>query len=62
MSGCVPCIVHIWQVYRLYSELISQAIATGGQHAAKTTFVKYMRSVKKVALKVSCLKHHDMHS
>lgn len=39
-------------VYRLYSELISQTIASGGQHAAKTTFVKYMRSVKKVALKV----------
>ncbi|PNH03912.1 Exportin-1 [Tetrabaena socialis] len=40
------------QVYRLYSELISQAIATGGANAARTTFVKYMRSVKKVALKL----------
>lgn len=40
------------QVYRLYSELISQAITAGGANAARTTFVKYMRSVKKVALKV----------
>ncbi|GLC60282.1 Exportin-1 [Pleodorina starrii] len=40
------------QVYRLYSELISQAIATGGANAARSTFVKYMRSVKKVALKL----------
>lgn len=39
-------------MYKLYSELISQAIATGGANAARTTFVKYMRSVKKVALKL----------
>ncbi|KXZ44730.1 hypothetical protein GPECTOR_63g55 [Gonium pectorale] len=40
------------QVYRLYSELISSAITTGGANAARTTFIKYMRSVKKVALKL----------
>mmetsp|Transcript_36522 Transcript_36522/g.81303 ORF Transcript_36522/g.81303 Transcript_36522/m.81303 type:complete len:1073 (+) Transcript_36522:318-3536(+) len=40
------------QVYKLYSELISRTITEGGPHAARTTFVKYMRSVKKVALKL----------
>ncbi|MEW5316465.1 MAG: hypothetical protein WDW38_007837 [Sanguina aurantia] len=40
------------QVYKLYSELISRTIAEGQQHAARTTFVKYLRSVKKVALKL----------
>jgi exportin-1 len=40
------------QVYKVYSELISQAISEGGPHAARSTYVKYMRSVKKVALKV----------
>jgi exportin-1 len=39
-------------VYKMYSELISAAIATGGPHASKTTAVKLMRSVKKVALRL----------
>ena len=39
-------------VYRMYSELISTAIATGGPYAAKTSGVKLMRSVKKVALRL----------
>ena len=33
---------------RMYSELISQSIQTGGPHASKTAQVKSMRSVKKV--------------
>lgn len=40
------------QVYKLYSELISKAISEGGPHAARSSLVKYMRSVKKVALKL----------
>jgi exportin-1 len=40
------------QVYRLYSESISQAISTGGPHAARSSFVKYMRSVKKSVLRL----------
>ncbi|KAF5832627.1 armadillo-type protein [Dunaliella salina] len=40
------------QVYKLYSELISTTIAEGGPYAARSTYVKYMRSVKKVALKL----------
>lgn len=36
------------QVYKLYSELISTTIAEGGPYAARSTYVKYMRSVKKV--------------
>ncbi|DBA80101.1 hypothetical protein WJX79_000920 [Trebouxia sp. C0005] len=39
-------------VYRMYSELISQSIQTGGPHASKTAQVKSMRSVKKVTLKL----------
>ncbi|PSC71723.1 exportin-1-like isoform X2 [Micractinium conductrix] len=39
-------------VYKMYSELISAAIATGGPHASKTTAVKLMRSVKKVTLRL----------
>lgn len=31
------------QVYKLYSELISKAIAEGGPYAAKSQIVKYMR-------------------
>jgi hypothetical protein len=31
------------QVYRLYSESITQAIVTGGPHTARSSFVKYMR-------------------
>ena len=37
-------------MYKLYSELISTSIAEGGPHAARSTFVKYMRSVKKVRM------------
>lgn len=37
---------------RMYSELISSAIAAGGPHASRTSQVKLMRSCKKVALKV----------
>ena len=36
-------------VYKMYSELISASIATGGPHASKTSNVKLMRSVKKVS-------------
>ena len=39
------------QVYKLYSELISTTIAEGGPYAARSTYVKYMRSVKKVGRK-----------
>lgn len=39
-------------MYKLYSELISKAIAEGGPYAAKSQIVKYMRSVKKVALRL----------
>ena len=35
----------------MYSELISATIASGGPHAAKTSAVKLMRSVKKVRSK-----------
>ena len=37
---------------RMYSELISSAIGSGGPHAARTSQVKLMRSVKKVALRL----------
>ena len=36
----------------MYSELISSAIGSGGPHAARTSQVKLMRSVKKVALRL----------
>ncbi len=36
----------------MYSELISAAISTGGPHAAKTSAVKLMRSVKKATLRL----------
>ncbi len=36
----------------MYSELISAAIGSGGPHAARTSQVKLMRSVKKVALRL----------
>lgn len=44
--------VDMLNVYRMYSELISSSIATGGPHAAKTSAVKMMRSVKKVTLRL----------
>ena len=37
---------------RVYSELISSAIANGGPYEAKTHSVKSMRSVKRAALKL----------
>lgn len=49
---CPPLCVPNVQVYRLYSELISGTIAEGSVHAARTAFVKNMRSVKKVALRL----------
>ena len=49
MCGAPPQIyVDMLSVYRMYSELISATIATGGPHAAKTSQVKLMRTVKKV--------------
>jgi exportin-1 len=39
-------------VYRMYSELISAAISTGGPHASKTSQVKLMRTIKKTILKL----------
>ncbi|KAH9607356.1 hypothetical protein KSS87_020127 [Heliosperma pusillum] len=39
-------------VYRMYSELISNSIAGGGPFASKTSFVKLLRSVKREALKL----------
>ncbi|KAL9225073.1 hypothetical protein vseg_001040 [Gypsophila vaccaria] len=39
-------------VYRMYSELISNSIAGGGPFASKTSFVKLLRSVKRETLKL----------
>ncbi|BDA47056.1 Exportin-1 [Coccomyxa sp. Obi] len=39
-------------MYRMYSELISAAIASGGPHAARTSAVKLMRGVKKATLRL----------
>ncbi|KAF8412892.1 hypothetical protein HHK36_000864 [Tetracentron sinense] len=39
-------------VYRMYSELISNSIAEGGPFASKTSFVKLLRSVKRETLKL----------
>lgn len=39
-------------VYRMYSELISNTIAGGGPFASKTSFVKLLRSVKRETLKL----------
>ena len=36
----------------MYSELISAAVASGGPHAARTSHVKLMRSVKKSSLRL----------
>ena len=45
-------------VYRMYSELISAAIATGGPHASKTTAVKLMRRcVRAYLLSPTCIQH-----
>ena len=55
-NQCVFC------VYRMYSELISSTIATGGPHAAKTSAVKLMRSVKKVLPSHICCRNVLVHS
>ncbi|CAO2832356.1 unnamed protein product [Amaranthus hypochondriacus] len=39
-------------VYRMYSELISNTIAGGGPFASKSSFVKLLRSVKRETLKL----------
>ncbi|XWS42887.1 hypothetical protein CRYUN_Cryun16bG0052900 [Craigia yunnanensis] len=39
-------------VYRMYSELISNSIAEGGPFASKTSYVKLLRSVKRETLKL----------
>jgi len=44
--------VDMLALYKMYSELISATVATGGPHAAKTSAVKLMRSVKKVTLRL----------
>jgi exportin-1 len=36
----------------MYSEMIGAAIAEGGPHAARSSFVKYMRAVKKAVLRL----------
>lgn len=51
-SCCLVPSLRVHQVYRLYSESVSQAILTGGPHAARSSFVKYMRSVKKAVLRL----------
>ncbi len=47
--------------HRMYSEFISTLIATGGPHAAKTSAVKLMRSVKKSTLRLldTFVEKHD---
>jgi hypothetical protein len=49
-AGCLLTLLGVYlpvcvllQVYKLYSELISKAIAEGGPHAARSQVVKYMR-------------------
>ncbi|KAH0895875.1 hypothetical protein HID58_045443, partial [Brassica napus] len=39
-------------VYRMYSELVSTSITSGGPYASKTSFVKLLRSVKRETLKL----------
>jgi hypothetical protein len=39
-------------VYLLYSESITAAILAGGPHSARSSFVKYMRSVKRSVLRL----------
>eukprot|EP00898_Chlorokybus_atmophyticus_P003100 jgi/Chlat1/3791/Chrsp259S00289 len=39
-------------IYRVYSELISSQIATGGPYASRTALVKLLRSVKKHVLRL----------
>ena len=42
------CVLSAASLCRMYSELISQSIATGGPHASKKSEVKMMRTAKKV--------------
>merc|ERR1719378_754808 len=42
----------VLNVYVMYSTEISNAITSGGPHAAKSTFVKSLRSVKKAILRL----------
>ena len=42
----------VYLQHRMYSELISAAIASGGPHAARTSAVKLMRAVKKATLRL----------
>lgn len=44
--------INMLSVYKMYSELISSMIATGGPHVARTSAIKLMRSVKKVTLRL----------
>lgn len=44
--------INMLHVYKMYSELISSTIATGGPHAARTSAVKLMRTVKKITLRL----------
>lgn len=39
-------------IYRLYSEMVSSLIATGGPHASRTSQVKSLRSVKREILRL----------
>ena len=53
MLACLHAPKNSWLLLcRMYSELISAAIASGGPHASRTSQVKLMRSCKKVALKL----------
>ena len=53
MLACLHVPKNRWLLLcRMYSELISAAIASGGPHASRTSQVKLMRSCKKVALKL----------
>jgi exportin-1 len=42
----------VLNVYKLYSELISQSIAEGGPYASRTSLVKAMRTVKREVLRL----------
>lgn len=44
--------VDMLHVYKLYSELVSAQVASGGQHATRTSIVKLLRSVKKEVLRL----------
>lgn len=52
LSQMIIIYTSMLQVYKMYSELISKAIAEGGPHAARNNFVRSMRGVKKAALKL----------